>query len=338
MNSRPSRAGFTLIELLAAIGIIAVLIGLFLPAVQSAREAGRRLQCQNNLHQIGIAIHGYHNDNNLFPPALMGWEGPIRRPTYFGYHSLFARLLPYLEGKAVFDSINFSVSTYPLESFGWGRMSPEELSADAINATVFQTGMALFLCPSDAGAFRSTGCNYRGNAGNGPIFSPIAESPDSGNGLFPERVFVSAAQVPDGLSHTAAVSERLRCSGGDRGIDPTRDYFNQPTNAPTADDLLLACRVAARPGQSGFVYGGRWWFWTGRERTLYNHAQSPNGRIPDCLAGASRTAPGMSTVRSWHRGGANLLMGDGSVRFASEGTSQEVWRGLGSRNGSELVD
>jgi len=336
MRLRRSQAGFTLIELMTVIGTVSVLIGLLLPAVQSAREAARRFQCQNNLRQIGLAVHGYHNDNAFFPPALMGWSD--RKPTNFGYHSPFARLLPYLDAKTVFDSINFSVSTFPLESFGV-RLQPAELAADSINATAFGTNLALFLCPSDGGAFESAGCNYRGNTGDGPGFGTSAEMPDSGNGLFPERVMVSARMVPDGLSHTAAISERLRGSGGNRRVaDPTRDYFQKPTLASTADDLLLACRVAARPGGGGFVYGGRWWFWTGRERTLYNHAQSPNGRIPDCLTSGAVTAPGMSTARSWHPGGVNVLMGDGSVRFASDGTSQQVWRALGSRNGSELVD
>ena len=86
----------------------------------------------------------------------------------------------------------------------------------------------------------------------------------------------------------------------------------------SADDLLRQCRVSARPGAKSFVDSGRWWFWTGRERTLYSHAQVPNGRIPDCVAGGSRTAIGMATARSRHPGGVNALMGDGSIRFTKE--------------------
>jgi prepilin-type N-terminal cleavage/methylation domain-containing protein/prepilin-type processing-associated H-X9-DG protein len=338
MTCGRNRAGFTAIELMVVIAVLAILVALFLPAVQSAREAAHRLHCQNNLRQIGIAVYGYHNDNNLFPPALMGWQDRHRRPVYFGYHSPFVGMLPQLGERPLFDAINFSVSTFPAESFSFPRLSPAELAANAVNATAFRTNVGVLLCPSDGGAFESAGCNYRGNTGIGYSFSPLAVRPDSGNGLFPERVMVSAAMVPDGLSHTAAISERLRGSGGYWGIDPTRDFFVVPAYVSTADDLLLACRIAARPGHSGFVYGGKWWFWSGRERTLYNHAQAPNGPVPDCLCNAARPAPGMATARSWHPGGVNVLMGDGAARFASEGISLEVWRGLGSRNGSELVD
>jgi prepilin-type processing-associated H-X9-DG protein len=106
-----------------------------------------------------------------------------------------------------------------------------------------------------------------------------------------------------------------------------------------ADTLLQACQLSARAGNRlGNVMAGRTWFWTGREHTLYNHAQSPNGIIPDCTYGAALPGDGMATARSLHPSGVNVLMGDGSVRFCQEGIAQPVWRALGTRNGGELVD
>ncbi len=197
----------------------------------------------------------------------------------------------------------------------------------------------MLLCPSDGGPLAETGTNYRGNVGVGPQYDMSAEYPDSGNGLFLEQGLTRPSSVPDGLSHTAMYSERLRGSGGP-DVNPDRDSFGLLVLVLTADDLILAARAAARQGSlSGyFTDQGRYWFWTGRERTLYNHAQAPNGMVPDAISMNIMTARGMATARSNHPGGVNALMADGSVRFVSETISQAVWRGLGTRNGRELVD
>jgi prepilin-type N-terminal cleavage/methylation domain-containing protein len=329
-----SRSGLTLIELLVVIGIMALLIGLLLPAVQEARESARRAACANNLRQIGLAVQGYHNDFHCYPPPN---TNAVRPRHYSGLFSIHARVLPYLEKRALYNAINFAVGSAPPESPGAPSGTwPAEAAANALNATVFESRIAIFLCPSDAGPFEETGGNYRGNTGVGPEGNSGVEYPDSANGLFPEVEFVTMARVPDGLSHTAAFSERIRGSGIEASPIPERDYFSMPASVPTADRLLAACRAAS--SRNRFVYGGRWWFWSGRERTLYNHAQVPNGRIPDCLAFAMRPASGMATARSWHPGGVNVLMGDNSLRFVSEPIDRAVWRGLGSRNGRELVD
>ena len=199
--------------------------------------------------------------------------------------------------------------------------------------------MALFLCPSDGGAFADYGANYRGNTGVGPSFAPWAESPDSGNGLFPELGQITPAQVLDGMSHTIAISERVRGSGDANHLSPERDVYQRTGVANSADELLRSCQIAGRPSNtSGFASSGRWWFWSGRERTLYNHAQGPNGRIPDCSYGGIMPAIDMAGARSRHPGGVHALFGDGSGRFVGEGIALPVWRALGTRNGGELVD
>ena len=334
--SAKRRTGLTLIEVLVVIGIIAMLAALVLPAVQSAREAARRMQCASNLRQLGLALQHYHDVNLTYPPrSSTGGRPPNVHP---GFYSVHARILLYLEQVPLYSAINFEVGTVPLETMAMVGPLPGYEGAIAANMTAASTGVRVFLCPSDPGPWPVAGCNYRGNTGVGPEGYTFAEFRDSGNGLLPEVERVSMASVPDGLSHTAAFSERIRGSGQKHLPDPSHDYFALYAGAKSADQLLLGCRAAARAGSMSFVDGGRWWFWTGRERTLYNHAQTPNGPVADCLTPNWITGYGMATARSFHPGGVNLAMGDGSVRFASERIDQAVWRGLGSRNGHEPVD
>lgn len=337
MRKNADRRGFTLIELLVVIGIISILIGLFLPAVQSAREAARRTQCLNNLHQIGLALHAYHGANGCFPPPLT----QLTTPDYGGYYSILVRMLAYLDQAPLFNAVNFEIGTWPTDSIG--VMPPQhDLALNAANATAMETQLLVFLCPSDGGPLGQWGNNYRGNTGVGPGNATDAHHPDSGNGLFPEVEFgpMRMSDVPDGLSHTAAFSERLRGSGTPGRFDPSRDVYQMAGYfALDADTLLQACRIAARPDNKyGDVISGRTWFWTGREHTLYNHAQVPNGKVPDCAGGSILTRLDMATARSWHPGGVHVLMGDGSTRFVQETIAQPVWRAFGTRNGGELVD
>jgi prepilin-type N-terminal cleavage/methylation domain-containing protein/prepilin-type processing-associated H-X9-DG protein len=335
--------GFTLIETLVVIGIFSILMALLLPAVQSAREAARRAQCANNLHQIGLALQGYETDNQCYPVSSTGVQiADPRNPDvtlrqYLGYFSIHVRLLPYLDLRPVYDSVNFVAGTEPIDNF-MTPPGPQSLSLAAIQTTAMTVCVDTFLCPSDGGPFNETGNNYRGNVGLGPYASAWAESRDSGNGFFLEVEVTRPSYVRDGLSHTAAFSERLRGSGKVGHSVPERDFWAITVDIDTADELLVGCQVAARPGAATYPLAGNRWFWVGRDRTLYTHTQQPNGRIPDCILSDAIGPPGMATARSWHKGGVNVLMGDGSVRYALEGIAPAVWRGLGTRNGGELVD
>jgi type II secretory pathway pseudopilin PulG len=333
-NRLQKRSGITLIETLTAVGLVSMFAALSIPAVQAAREAARKSQCSSNLRQIGLAISGYHADNMCYPPSILcSAYGQI------SFYSANARLLPYLDNTSLFNAINFGVTTSPAEVQGL-RLTQKMIALNSINSTVFSTGLSVFLCPSDAGNFSSAGCNYRGNAGVGPAGNTSAERPDSGNGIFPEQPFVTAAFVTDGLSHTAAFSERVRGSGA-LPLQGDRDFHVSPTpnEVYTADISMLTCALAARrTPNTGFVYSGKWWFWTGRERTLYNHAQTPNGAIPDCLHGSVRTALAMATARSLHSSGVNVEMADGSVRFIVNSIDRQLWRAFGTRNGGDLAD
>lgn len=332
MTRMMKRHGFTLVELLVAAGILGIIAALALPAIESAREAARRATCMNNLRQIGLGVHGYTGVNGCLPP---NWIGFGRGG--WNFYSIQTRILPFLGERSLYNAINFSVGSYP-ETWNFSRGWPGSVESNSINETVRLTKVAIFLCPSDGGEFKDTGTNYRGNVGVGYNYTMLAECPDSGNGLFVEIGQTTLASAPDGLSHTAMFSERLRGSGN-TGVRPERDTFGLEVLVITADDLLLASRAAARL-DNPLIYTeqGRYWFWMGRERTLYNHAQSPNGIIPDGAYANILTMRGMATARSHHPGGVNLMMGDGSIRFVPESIAQPVWRGLGTRNGRELVD
>ena len=327
-----TRRGFTLIEVTVVAAIFCIMIAILLPAAQAARESARRAQCASNLRQIGLATHQYIATFDCFPVNIIGRGDFVQWQTFYSVH---LRLLPYLEQRVLYDATNFMAHTYPET---WKGTWPTADAVNSWNSTVQQTGIALFLCPSDGGPFGDLGVNYRGNAGTGPDGWTSAEHPDSGNGLLSEFPLVRPASVPDGLAHTALFSERLRGSGG-TAVDLQRDAFALEYLALTTDDLILDARASARMSNANqFFRHGHSWFWTGRERTLYNHAQVPNGSIPDAIYPGNLTARGMTTARSLHPGGVNLLMGDGSVRFVAETIAQAPWRGMGTRNGRELVD
>ncbi len=341
MKLRPKRNGFTLIELLVVMGIIGLLVALLLPAVQAAREAARRTQCANNLKQIGIAMHAYEAANGCLAPVVTsgGVAYPSRHTYYAGLYSIHARMLAQLEQANLYNGINFTTGTWMSNAYNF-PIGPDEKALNAVNATVMGTRLAVFLCPSDGGPFGETGTSYRGNAGVGPGLATDLEFPDSGNGIFPEFGPVYLAHVSDGLSHTVAFSERVRGSGRVDAPSGERDAFLALGIYRDADDILNDCRISARPSNPGlrFVASGQWWFWTGRENTLYMHAQAPNGKVPDCVLGSGAVTLGMIGARSRHPGGVNALMTDGSIRFIGEGISNATWRGFGSRNGGELVD
>ena len=326
-----ARSGFTLIELLVVCSIIGLLIALILPAVQSSREAARRSQCVSNLKQIGLALQNYAASNHSFP---LNWRNPrvdpnLGAPFYIGSrpYSAMTRLLPYLEQQPLYASINFAVETYPVGTSDFPF--PQ-------NLTAYATSLTIYLCPSD-GASASTphACSYRGNYGVGPFVATTRETYDSGNGFYTFPGVIGPSSFPDGLSHTVAYSERLIGTGNGTSVVPARDFGNilvMPyCTDRDADYALSCCQLAATSGFPAYRAAGFTWFFGDLECTTYNHAQEPNGRIPDALLGGEWV--GIVTARSFHPGGVNSLMGDGSVRFVKESIARPGLA-LGSAHGT----
>lgn len=334
------RAGFTLIEILVVILITSVLMALLLPAVQSARETAHRAQCANNLKQIGLALHAYHASHGSFPADVVDYSKiPFTPPNalYLRSISPLVRLLPYLDQQALYQSINIEAETRPKHPVN-GVLE----TSYPMNTTAIHTGVATFLCPSDEyESAAPSGTNYRGNRGIGPWFTVEAETPDSGNGFYAFPKPSTLSFFLDGTAHTVAYSERLLgVQTEDRVLE--RELGDMSDVLPSsflkpADFALSVCRIAATRKSPKFHQAGMTWFFNHMDFTAYCHAQEPNGPIPDAISLNDRRG-GIVTARSAHPSGVNAVMADGSVRFITNSATRQVWRGLGTRNGRELVD
>lgn len=317
MSGRSARA-FTLIELLVVVGLIGLLLALLLPAVQAAREVGRRAGCGNNLRQIGIALQSYEATHGMFPPVDMGSLGS-RGPNMM---SGLTYLLPALEQGPLYDAINFNFAH--LENSD---------SPSLENHTARNTRVATFLCPSD-GSQRAFN-NYRFNRGrNDGRLSPSLLF----DGPFNQCLLPRAAAITDGLSRTAFVSERLGGSFSDVSFVSTRDVMN-PSHEEgvllTSDaDLEALCQAA--PAASWFTRSGRYWMYTGPLNGSYNHNGPPNAHRPSCGAGFILIGFGFHPPRSGHPGAVLVLLGDGHVEAVADGVQPSVWAALGTYNANDL--
>jgi prepilin-type N-terminal cleavage/methylation domain-containing protein/prepilin-type processing-associated H-X9-DG protein len=359
------RRGFTLIELLVVIAIITVLIALLLPAVQAAREAARRAQCVNNLKQIGLALHNYHQTNDCFPGGFyLAWNATSQMFVINGDFSPHARLLPYTEQQPLYNAANFHLACYN-ENYG-----------DVVNSTVTSKRLSVFLCPScpppsytlsNAGYTAvAPGNNYLASLGSSFEFmhnsNPALATVTSGgppNGVF-QAVGggpIGIAHITDGASNTIAFFETKVGSGDFNlfsadtdivflGSPPAGVTRNTPTmSMPAGSANFLAwaqqCTAALKTAwhQGNAVALGKNWAYGLVGLTLGNTLLPPNSKYTNCSFDGTNTVenPGMIRMSSFHSGGGNTLMCDGSVKFLKDSTADQVVWALGSRAQGEVI-
>ena len=311
------RGAFTLIELLVVIAIIAVLIGLLLPAVQSAREAARRIQCTNNLKQLALATHNYHDTHGAFPLGRT-----IPQADAFSPH---ARVLAFIEQGNVFNTLNFNLGCLTVA-----------------NATAFGTTVNAFLCPSDPTPRARPewgGTNYRNNEGSGVAMWHGDTDPTGVNkqlpppdGLFFGNSACRVADVIDGTSNTAMLSEHLLGDFNNNVATERSDTFWPQTYPANADEAVAQCKAIDTKNLAFQRVSdvGAPWIYGYHSTTAYWHAGPPNSR--SCMFPPSRI---MTTANSAHPGGVNVALADGSVRFVKDAVTINTWRAIGSRNGND---
>jgi type II secretory pathway pseudopilin PulG len=315
------RSGVTLVELLVVVGVVAILVVLLLPAVQLAREAARKTQCQNHIRQIGIAVRAHESVNGVLPA---GWSADSAEQTGWGWATM---ILPYLEQQYVPAAASQTDDGAPGAGRDGGtrRRGPPPWAGgppieDPLNAQFRETPIAVYLCPSDpspqvfmlrargatgSGAqvaeapedtrevgggppmFRVARANYAGVFGT----SAIESSPSSGDGVFYHNSRIRSANIRDGLSNTVFVGERSSRLGGTTWV------------GSVSGARKSMARVVGRTGQ-----------------------------VPNDVLGY------FEDFSSHHVAGAGFLFGDGAVRVLSDAIDVRVYRALATRSGGEVVD
>lgn len=312
------KRGFTLIELLVVIAIIAILIALLLPAVQQAREAARRSQCVNNLKQIGLALHNYHDTHGTLPPGWIGVDPATRIPNAENGHSGFAwgaMILPMLDQGPLYNRINFSRSC--LDTTGNN------------NQALLATPLAAFRCPSDSGPqtwvigsedgsgdlATLANANYVGSFGSGVPGTDdgyggllswedyIEANPNrqvQGTGMFWHNSNLRFRDVTDGLSNTVCVGEHKTNLRPDPAHPDEQWFSTWGAVIPEGEEAVA------------------------RVLGLADHPPNhPDTHLDD--------------FSSSHTGGAHFMFGDGRVRFLTENVDLNLFKAISTRSGGEVV-
>ncbi|SFI23595.1 DUF1559 domain-containing protein [Planctomicrobium piriforme] len=333
------RKGFTLIELLVVIAIIAILIALLLPAVQQAREAARRSQCKNNLKQIGLALHNYHDVYNMFPKGRCtivsatapGWSG----------RSVWTAILPYIDQANIYNQ------------WDWNNNYDDGTINSATNGPRFKK-IAGFKCPTDR-AYGGTqpGSNYAGCTGSRTNMWG-AGATGLGIGVISAVIETNMRDVLDGTSNVVMVSEVLTGDASQTSLSdsdivraatpPT--FVN--TETPTPAEIESAgqtcengTNLATATAEGANSNNGIDWSSPYPTQSLFSNAAPPNWRYRSCMFGSGyglcADRDGLVAARSRHVGGVQATMADGSVRFVSQNVDLTTWQRAGARQDGNIL-
>jgi prepilin-type N-terminal cleavage/methylation domain-containing protein/prepilin-type processing-associated H-X9-DG protein len=370
---RKRRSGFTLIELLVVIAIIAVLIGLLLPAVQKVREAAARMKCANNLKQIGLAAHNYESTFGYLPPQYGTATSPSGA-VGSNDASPQALILPYVEQANKYNQFNFNFKTWndkELYNPNTGAVVPGAVANPNVNLLARTQDIPFYLCPSDPSSTQrgsddsslANGAQGRLNyfASMGATSTGFLGVPPAGlgkgifaNGQFTGQILKGATivSITDGTSNTAMFAEVMRTTHPWPAVSGVRDNtvvildasVKAASIASDADARLIpSCAAGGQPWNSSIKYVGLQFERVLVGTTFYTHTLPPNWNKKTGNDATQRYNCGDTTIQyfhvaasSYHTGGVNVCMADGSVRFVRDSIDFFVWQAMGSMAGGEV--
>lgn len=353
MRASFTRRGFTLVELLVVIAIIGILVGLLLPAVQAAREAARRMQCSNNLKQLGLAIHNYESSTKRIPPgsgfyggnpvALGSLPAPFQRfagDQHLNRSNIFVKLLPYLEQTALFNE------------FGGDAVTTDNARiSDPSNPQGGELlrGLppAYMICPSDNNAGYSATVNGRASRvvpnnyamNMGPTNS-MSDSPTCGCPLI--ATFRTRSQPGTDVNNPAGPFTR-RGNIMPTGMTGNGGFCGKFGDIPDglSNTIFLGEVIAdwSAHARTGWSHANKWGVYTQIPINWNTQYQSLAAALAAGKTGCEANCNWNTEVgfKSRHTGGAQMVMGDGSVQFLSQNIDMIAYNALGSRNGGEVA-
>lgn len=330
-RTRAKRLGFTLVELLVVVAIIGILLGMLLPAVQSVRETARRIECANNLRQLGLAVHSYESVHQHYPSSFDLELGEIKR----GSWSIHAKLLPLVEQGSAYRQVDFDTDWH-----------------EQVDVGIPQLGVPVMSCPSDFNAGNRTrdgevyvhSTSYGFNMGTWFVYDPVTG--EVGNGVFRVGDSTMHSSIKDGLSNTLAATDVKSFTAYIRNADRFDASLPETTEHffDAAGEMKLGTGPQQNTGHS---------VWTdGRvHHSGVTVTFPPNTQVPFLHQGErfdidfnsqqegrdlTRRTYASVTARSWHSAGVNVLRMDGSVGFVVESVDMQAWRAFGSISGGEV--